>query len=71
MFPFLNDLKTERVMSEDNDSPLIRRFKSPVRSNIQIRFPETGGHILGWMASALDPRFKKVTFLSDDNKVTI
>lgn len=71
VFPILHGLKTEHLASREGDSAIVKRLKSAIRTDLVARFPDNGNYILAWLASALDPRFKSLTFLSEDNKTAV
>ena len=61
------------VKDSVDDSPAIARFKATARAQLQSRFhlQDIDAESLANIASALDPRFKKLTFLRESDAFAV
>lgn len=68
--PILHGLLNDHLKTTDADSTTIKQLKSAIAGDLRDRFPQQKCK-LAWLASALDPRFKSLDFLSAGQRATV
>ena len=71
VYPVVHGLVNQHLVVRDGDSVPVRKLKERVASDLEERFhlqpAEDADVHVAWLASALDPRFKQLSFLSEQN----
>ena len=74
VYPILLGILSNHLKIDKDDSSVIKKAKSVVRDALVVRFKTNTDNIcktLPLLASALDPRFKKLNFLSPQQRDTL
>lgn len=68
VFPIIETLISRYLVVTDNDEQVIKQFKTDLKNMLEERFsPEESGNKVFIVASALDPRHKKLEFLQSED----
>ena len=70
VYPVVHGLINLHLQSSDGDAAPTKKLKTAVAGDLKRHFPMQGNGLdaannLAWIGSALDPRFKALTFLPD------
>ena len=69
IMPLHSQLLNKLLAESESDSPCVREMKSLARTSLQSRYKNVQPVLS--MCSALDPRFKMLPYLSDEDKIKV